>query len=116
MDPRRGRVPYEVGLDDPHAWRQFERAPPHVRDALRRKANRLEVDPQRGTRLAKGRVPDATLRRWKRRVGPITNVYKGNLPDGWRLIYTLTTRKSKRVVLILEVVDHTTYDRLLGYA
>lgn len=104
-----------VVLDVPHAKAQFDDAPRAVRKALRRKAARLEEDPQHGTFVALARIPSATLGRWQRRVGPFKRVYKVNLPGAWRAIYTVRTEEDERFVLVLEIVDHTTYDRLLGY-
>lgn len=108
-------VAYEVVLEDPHASRQFERAPKAVRDGLRRRAGTLAENPQRGTYARLSRVPRETRQRWEARVGPLENLYKVELPGAWRALYTHGTKKGRALVVILEVVDHTTYDRLLGY-
>lgn len=98
-----------------HAARQDQSAPKSVHEALRRKADRLKEDPQTGTYVSPSRVPKSTKRRWERRVGPVTNLYKLDLPRAWRVLYTVGSEGADRAVLILEIVNHTEYERLLGY-
>lgn len=106
---------FEVRLESPHAERQYRSAPSVIRDALRRRAGSLAADPHTGTLVSLRKVPKDTRRKWERRVGPVGNLYKLDLPDGWRVLYTAGTEGQARVILILEVVDHKEYDRLLGY-
>lgn len=104
----------EVRLEA-HASRQFDKAPRHVQADLRRKARALSLDPQRGAFVVLPKVPKATRRRWEARVGSFANLYRLPLAGAWRALYTVGTEGPLRVVLILEVVDHREYDRLLGY-
>lgn len=106
----------EVRLESPHAERQFQSAPKEVSEALRRKAKDLAKDPQAGTFVPVARVPKATMRRWEARVGKVTNLYKLDLPGGWRALYTIGSDGPLRVVLVLEVVRHKDYERALGIA
>ena len=44
------------------------------------------------------------------------NLWKYDLPDGWRLIYTITTpNKIEILSIILEWFDHPNYERRFGY-
>lgn len=46
----------------------------------------------------------------------INNLWKYDLPDGWRLIYTITTPDKIEIVsIILEWFDHPNYERRFGY-
>lgn len=46
----------------------------------------------------------------------INNLWKYDLPDGWRLIYSITTpNKIEIVSLILEWFDHKNYERRFNY-
>jgi hypothetical protein len=46
----------------------------------------------------------------------INNLWKYNLPDAWRLLYTITTPTKVEIVsVILEWMDHKDYERLFGY-
>ena len=103
-------------VESPHAERQFRFAPKDVQEALRRKAKDLAIDPQAGTFVPVARVPRSTLRRWEARVGKVTNLYKLDLPGAWRALYTIGTEGPLRVVLVLEVLRHRDYERVLGYS
>jgi len=45
----------------------------------------------------------------------ITNLWKYDIPNGWRLIYTIETNEVKIVNIILEWPDHKNYERRFGY-
>ena len=83
---------------------------------MRRKAKNLANDPQAGTFVSAARVPKATVRRWEARVGRVTNLYKLDLPGAWRALYTIGTDGPLRVVLVLEILSHKDYERVLGYS
>lgn len=105
----------DVRVQAPHAAKQFEKAPDEVQKILRERAGRLAEDPQAGTYISTSQVPDKTLKRWARRVGPVENLWKVDLPNAWRALYTIGSDGPHRVVLVLEIMTHTDYDRLLGY-
>ncbi|MAH03803.1 hypothetical protein CMI39_03390 [Candidatus Pacearchaeota archaeon] len=45
----------------------------------------------------------------------INNLWKYNLPNAWRLIYTLVGDEIKIVSMILEWFDHKSYNRKFNY-
>lgn len=46
----------------------------------------------------------------------VTNLWKYDLPDGWRLVYTITTPNRVEIIsVILEWFDHTSYEKRFGY-
>ncbi len=45
----------------------------------------------------------------------ITNLWKYDLPNGWRLIYTIKTDEVKIISVILEWFDHKNYERKFVY-
>jgi Txe/YoeB family toxin of Txe-Axe toxin-antitoxin module len=46
----------------------------------------------------------------------INNLWKYDLPDGWRLIYTITSPTKIEVIsVILEWFNHPDYERRFGY-
>ncbi len=83
---------------------------------MRRKAKDLAKDPQAGTFVPLTRVPKAKMRRWEMRVGKVTNLYKLDLPGAWRALYTIGSDGPLRVVLVVEVLRHRDYERVLGYS
>ena len=45
----------------------------------------------------------------------ITNLWKYNLPDGWRLIYTIKAQDAQVISLLLEWFDHKDYEKRFNY-
>lgn len=104
----------DVRLEGP-AQKQFDKAPPRVRERLRALARRLAEDAQLGEYVPVTDVySKATLKKWERRVGKVRNLYKLELHDGWRALYTVGSRGADRLVMVLEVVDHKQYERRMG--
>jgi len=46
---------------------------------------------------------------------PITNLWKYNLPDAWRLIYTIKNNEAIIFSVILEWLDHKEYEKRFNY-
>lgn len=42
---------------------------------------------------------------------PLHNLYCLDLPDFWRMLYTIVRIDGKRYVTVLEIVDHAEYDK-----
>jgi len=61
-------------------------------------------NPAAGIPLEKYRIP-------KELRSQITNLWKYELPGGWRLIYSLAGNKITIIALILEWCDHKTYEK-----
>lgn len=79
---------------------------------LRWWGDRLAVDPTAGDNIRKDLIP----RDLKRRFG-IENLWRAELPGGWRLLYTIVAKVDVRPeVRILRILTHKEYDRLFGYA
>ena len=46
----------------------------------------------------------------------IRNLWKYDMPDGWRLVYTITTPNKVEIIsVILEWFNHPDYERRFGY-
>lgn len=46
----------------------------------------------------------------------IQNLWKYDLPDGWRLVYAITTRNKVEIIsVILEWFNHSDYERRFNY-
>ena len=45
----------------------------------------------------------------------IKNLWKYNLPDAWRLLYSIENHEIQVVSIVLEWMDHKTYERRFGY-
>ena len=73
--------------------------------ALTRAFGDIMENPSAGIPLKKYRVPK-NLRSVK-----INNLWKYDLPGGWRLLYSLARDKIRILSLILEWCDHHTYEK-----
>ena len=47
--------------------------------------------------------------------GQLTNLWKYNLPNAWRLIYTIKRDEIIVLTVVLEWMTHKEYDRRFGY-
>ncbi len=45
----------------------------------------------------------------------VDNLWKYNLPNGWRLVYTIKKNEVLVMAIILEWMKHKEYDRRFGY-
>ena len=45
----------------------------------------------------------------------IANLFRNDLPDGWRMLHTFIEVDSLQVAYILAVMSHEDYDKLFGY-
>ncbi len=82
-----------------------------LKEWLERAFEDIEKNAFCGIQIPKKLIP----KEYHSRFGRLENLWKYNLPDAWRLIYTV--KKDKVVVLsiILEWMNHTKYDRVFQY-
>lgn len=70
----------------------------------------LKCNQAYGTRIPKRMWPKFYRKRYR-----ITNLWKCNLPSGWRLTYTIKAEDEKLICIILEWFSHPEYNRRFGY-
>lgn len=70
----------------------------------------LKKDPTSGTKIQKRIWPKVYVRK----LG-INNLWKYDLPNGWRIIYTIKTDEVMILNVILEWFDHKEYERRFHY-
>lgn len=70
----------------------------------------MKKDPQCGIRLPSKLWPKEYVQKYA-----ITNLWKYDLPNGWRLIYTITQTKVMILNVILEWFDHKDYEKRFKY-
>jgi len=82
-----------------------------LKEWLDRAAEDLKHNAFSGIQIPKRLIPKEYLTKF----GPLDNLWKYNLPNAWRLIYTI--KRSEVVVLsiVLEWMDHKEYERRFGY-
>jgi len=70
----------------------------------------LKKEPGCGIKLPKRLWPKEYITKFN-----INNLIKYDLPNGWRLIYTVKTNEIMILNVILEWFDHKGYNRRFGY-
>ncbi|MDP2974152.1 MAG: hypothetical protein Q8N60_03815 [Candidatus Diapherotrites archaeon] len=70
----------------------------------------IEEDAFCGIRISKRLIPKEYVQKYG-----IDNLWKYNLPDAWRLIYSIGRRELVVVSVILEWMDHKSYERRFNY-
>lgn len=99
-----GELLFEVEVNS----RDFDAAGAAQQRKLRAYAARLRVEGYLGERIPRTRFPP--------RFRGLENLFRLELPDGWRALYTVVSRRDQtRIVRILWIGDHQRYDRLFGY-
>ena len=82
-----------------------------IKKAIKRAINDLKKDAFFGIQLPKRIFPQEYLKKYS-----INNLWKYDLPKGWRLIYTITAENEVEIVCaILEWFDHKNYERKFKY-
>jgi len=79
-------------------------------DFIDRATDDLKKSPTCGIKIPRDRWPKGYIKNYR-----INNLWKYNLPNAWRLIYTIVGDEVKILSVILEWMDHTEYDRRFGY-
>jgi Txe/YoeB family toxin of Txe-Axe toxin-antitoxin module len=77
---------------------------------ISRAINDLKNNPSCGTKISKNLWPAEYLKNYQ-----ITNLWKYDLPNAWRLVYTIETDEVKIMNFILEWFDHKNYEKKFGY-
>ncbi len=70
----------------------------------------IEVNAFCGVQIPKNLIPKV----YEQKYG-VTNLWKYDLPKGWRLIYSITRDEVVVISLILEWFDHKGYERRFNY-
>lgn len=84
---------------DPSLYRHFENA---IRN--------IQEDPICGIKIKQNLIP----KEWKKKYG-INNLYKYNLPNAWRLLYSLIGNNVEIIAIVLGCFSHKDYERIFGY-
>jgi hypothetical protein len=69
----------------------------------------LRNDPQYGDTIKKELIPEKL-----KRIG-IENLYRVELSDFWRMLYTIEGNTVEIFLFVLNIVDHKEYNKLFGY-
>lgn len=79
-------------------------------DFINRAIDDMKQNPTCGVKIPKNFWPKKYVQEYD-----ITNLWKYDLPNAWRLIYTIETDEVKILNIILEWFDHKEYERRFNY-
>ena len=63
-----------------------------------------------GTQISKQLIPKEYIRKYS-----IDNLWKYDLPKGWRLVYSVAKGEVCIITILLEWFDHKAYEKRFGY-
>ncbi|MBS3090920.1 hypothetical protein J4217_00545 [Candidatus Pacearchaeota archaeon] len=69
----------------------------------------LKENPQYGDPVKKDLIPEELKKEG------INNLYRAELSNYWRMLYTLEGNRIEIFVFILTITDHPKYDKMFGY-
>jgi len=70
----------------------------------------LKLNPQAGIAIPKSQIAKKYLELYN-----VTNLWKLDLVNGWRLVYTLKNEEIEILAIILDFYGHPTYNKIFGY-
>lgn len=71
---------------------------------------KLKFDFKYGKHISKDKIPDEYIEKFG-----VENLWKLDLNSFWRLIYTIRGDEVEVISIVIEVLDHKSYDRKFGY-
>lgn len=107
----------EIVFADPKVKKAFEKLKTattedkRLYDSLVGAFKELEKDAFSGIQIQKSLIPKEYVRKF----GKLDNLWKYNLPDGWRLLYTIKRDNVVILSIVLEWLDHKNYERRFKY-
>ncbi len=102
-----------VGFINEKAKHEYEKARnenPTMFKFLERATDDLKENPFCGLKIPRSLWPDEYVKKYS-----IDNLWKYDLPNAWRLIYTISKDEVRILAILLEWFDHKDYDRKFGY-
>ncbi len=78
--------------------------------SIKQKVDLLKLNPQCGTHVGKEKIPKEYVNNYD-----VNNIWKIDLSGYWRMIYTIKGSEVEIVALVLDIIDHKTYDKKFGY-
>ncbi len=101
----------EIFFGDKKVMNELEIVDENLKKQLEKAFKNLEDNAFCGIQIPKKLIPKEYIKRF----GNLSNLWKYNLPDAWRLIYTVKNDKATVISVILEWMDHKEYERRFKY-
>ena len=78
--------------------------------SINRVRDLLKQNPFAGDQVKKKQIPPKYIQKFD-----IDNVWRIELADRWRLVYTITGNQIEIITFIMDIFDHKDYDKVFGY-
>lgn len=78
--------------------------------SINRVRDLLKQNPFAGDQIPKRQMPPKYIQKFD-----IDNVWRIELADRWRLVYTITGNQIEIITFILDIFNHKDYDKVFGY-
>jgi len=104
----------EISFADEKLKKEFEELREEDKvlyEQLRKAFKNLQEDAFCGIQIPKNLIP----KEYNAKFGPLNNLWKYNLPNAWRLVYTIKHSDIAVLSVLLEWLDHKNYERRFNY-
>ena len=83
-----------------------------ILNAVNKKVNLIKLNIHYGDPISKNLIPMEYVEKYG-----ITNLFRVELPNFWRMLYTLTNSESEIEIIafVLDIIDHKKYNKKFGY-
>jgi Txe/YoeB family toxin of Txe-Axe toxin-antitoxin module len=108
------RINSEIAFGDEKLQKEFSNlkiTDPKLYEQLIKAFKNLRDNAFCGIQIPKRLIP----KEYYEKFSPITNLWKYNLPDAWRLIYTIKNNEAIVFSVVLEWMDHKEYEKRFNY-
>ncbi len=79
--------------------------------SIDQKIELIKANPHYGDGVPKNLIPKKYILQYG-----VTNLFRVELPNFWRMLYTLTAGGEIEIIaFILDIIDHKAYDKKFGY-
>ena len=83
-----------------------------ILNSVNQKVELIKFNPHYGDPIAKEKIPKEYIVKYG-----ITNLFRVELPNFWRMLYTLTNGGTNLEIIsfVLDIIDHKDYNKKFGY-
>ncbi len=78
--------------------------------SINRVRDLLKQNPFVGDQVKKKQIPTKYIQKFD-----IDNIWRIELADRWRLVYTITGNQIEIITFVIDIFDHKDYDKVFGY-
>ena len=93
-----------------NSFKDLEKTDPELHKFVFRALGDIENNAFCGIQIPKRTIPEDYIKKFG-----IRNAWKYNLPGAWRLIYSIENAGISVISIVLEWMDHKTYERRFKY-